>query len=273
MEVEIHPTAVVHSGAVIGAGSSVGPYCVIGAKVRIGCGNKICSHVVLEGNTSLGDENVIFQFASIGARPQDLKYHGEESTLEIGSKNIIREYVTLQPGTEGGGMRTRIGSQNLFMVTSHIGHDCTIGDRNVVANGVAMAGHVTIGNGVILGGLCALHQFVRIGDFALIAGGAMVVSDVPPFCMAQGDRARLVGINQVGLKRNGFSHQDLSRIKKLYRQLFCGEGLFKERLGVCKAEYGDFPPAHVFLDFIDSSARGISPTFRTGERRRASRGA
>jgi UDP-N-acetylglucosamine acyltransferase len=157
---DIHSTAVVAPEAEIGDGCSVGPYSVIGPKVKLGNGCRVGSHVVIEGNTTIGDENQIFQFASVGAAPQDLKYHGEDSTLQIGSRNIIREYVTLQPGTEGGGMQTTIGDQNLFMACCHVGHDCRVGHRNVFANSAALAGHVTIGNGVIVGGLSGVHQFV-----------------------------------------------------------------------------------------------------------------
>ncbi len=258
MAVEIHPTAIVDNRASLGDGTVIGPYSIIGPNVVMGKGNKIGPHVVLEGYTKLGDENEIFQFASVGSRPQDLKYHGEASTLEIGSKNLIREYVTLQPGTEGGGMKTVIGNGNLFMVSSHIGHDCRVGDRNVIANGVAVAGHVTIGSGAILGGLCAVHQFVRVGDLALISGGAMVDKDIPPFTLAQGDRARLAGINQIGLKRAKFSEQETSEIKKSYRRLFFSSGVFKARLSQCLEEFKTSTSALRLLQFIQGSERGIA---------------
>lgn len=258
MVVDIHPSAVVSPGAVLGDGTSVGPYTVIGPNVVLGKGNRVGSHVVIEGNTRIGDENNIFQFASVGSRPQDLKYHGEPSTLEIGNRNIIREYVTLQPGTEGGGMRTVIGDDNLFMVTSHIGHDCVVGNRNVIANAVAVAGHVTIGNGAILGGLVAVHQFVRIGDLALISGGSMVIKDVPPFCMAQGDRATLAGINQIGLKRAKFSEAEIHSIKKVYRDLFLGDGVFKTRLENCLNAYKSDVRTLFLLNFVKGSERGVT---------------
>ncbi|MCB0340336.1 MAG: acyl-ACP--UDP-N-acetylglucosamine O-acyltransferase, partial [Bdellovibrionales bacterium] len=157
---EVHPSAIIASGAVLGEGTSVGPYSIIGPNVVIGQNCQIGPHVVIEGFTTLGNDNRVFQFASVGSAPQDLKYKGEQSRLEIGSRNIIREYVTLQPGTAGGGMLSKIGDENLFMVSSHVGHDCRVGDKNVFANGVALAGHVQVGNGVILGGLSAIHQFV-----------------------------------------------------------------------------------------------------------------
>ncbi len=255
---QIHPSAIISEKAILGSDCTVGAYSVIGPRVVIGPGTWIGSHVVIEGITRIGKENKIFQFASIGAIPQDLKYHGEESSLEIGDRNIIREYVTLQPGTEGGGMRTTIGNSNLFMACSHVGHDCQIGNFNIVANSVAIAGHVTIGDGVTLGGLCGVHQFVRLGDYALLGAGAMVNKDVPPYCLAQGDRAKLAGINRVGLERRGFSAEDIRALKNLYREVFLTEGLWRERVEKAR-EYAKIPAAIKFLDFIASSERGVAP--------------
>ncbi len=255
---EIHATAIIAEGAILGEGTVVGPYTVIGPRVRIGARNRIGPHVVLEGNTTIGDENQIFQFASVGAVPQDLKYHGEESTLEIGNRNLIREYTTLQPGTEGGGMRTVIGNGNLFMACSHVGHDGRVGDNNVFANSVALSGHVTVGNRCIVGGLSGIHQFVHLGDLCLIGAGAMVSKDIPPYCMAQGDRARLVGLNTVGLKRAKFLEQDIRRMRELYRQIFFGEGTLRERLPALHAGCADFASGRSFLDFISASSRGVA---------------
>jgi len=260
--VEVHPTAIVAPGAVIGAGTTVGPYAVIGPHVVLGRANRIGPHVVLDGHTTFGDENTVFQFASIGSAPQDLKFRGEPSTLVLGDRNIIREYVTIQPGTKGGGMQTVVGSSNLFMANSHIGHDCRVGDGNVVANSVAVAGHVTIGSHVILGGLVAVHQFVRIGDLALLSGGSMVTQDIPPFCLAQGDRARLVGINVVGLERRGVSPADVRGIRAVYRTVFLGKGVFRDRITAARAALDGAGPASRMLDFLEASERGVAAARR-----------
>jgi UDP-N-acetylglucosamine acyltransferase len=255
---KIHSTAIIEEGARVGAGSSVGAYSIIAAGVELGRDNRIGPHVVLSGNTRIGDGNEIFQFASIGAVPQDLKYHGEESLLEIGDLNKIREYVTLQPGTEGGGMLTRIGSRNLFMACSHVGHDGRIGDGNVVANSAALAGHVTVGNHVIVGGLVGVHQFVRIGDHAMVGAGAMVAQDIPPYCMAQGDHARLIGLNQIGLARQGWSKPEIALLRKLYRRVFYGGGLVRQRISEARLEFAAHAWALSFLDFIAESQRGVA---------------
>ncbi|MFM1848103.1 MAG: hypothetical protein RL417_1577 [Pseudomonadota bacterium] len=258
MAIEIHKTAVVADGAVLGEGCSVGPYSIIGPEVRLGRGNRIGPHVVLDGRTVLGDDNVVFQFASVGAPPQDLKYRGEPSTLTIGSRNIIREYVTLQPGTTGGGMRTTIGDGNLFMANSHVGHDSVLGSGNVIANSAAIAGHVVIRNKVTIGGLSGIHQFVEIGDQAIIGGGAMVAKDIPPFVMAQGDRARLIGLNKIGLERHGMSAEDIARLKRIYREIFFGSGTLHDRARTLLGGCEDFAAGREFLQFILSSKRGVA---------------
>lgn len=254
----IHPTAIVAEGAVLGEGTTVGAYSIIGPNVVVGRGTKIGPHVVLEGHTVFGDDNVIFQFASIGSHPQDLKYRGEPSRLVIGSRNIIREYVTIQPGTEGGGMMTTVGNRNLFMANCHLGHDSCMGDNNIIANSAALSGHTVLGSGVTIGGLAAVHQFVRLGDLCFISGGAMVVKDIPPFCYAQGDRAGLAGINRVGLERRGISATDVALLKRLYRRVFFGLGGLQQRLQAAREEAEDNASALKFLDFIGSSQRGIT---------------
>ena len=183
----------------------------------------------------------------------------------IGDRNTIREFVTLQPGTAGGGMTTTIGSGNLFMANSHIGHDCRVGDENVVANSVAVAGHVTIGDRVILGGLAAVHQFCRIGNSALLAGGAMVTQDVPPFCLAHGDRAQLVGINAVGLERQGVPAAEIQALRAIFRTVFLGKGLFRDRVSRARAESAAAPLVLLMLDFIAQSERGIAAARRGGD--------
>src|SRR5919108_2820415 len=216
----IHETAIVSRLAELDSDVEVGPYSVIGAHVKIGKGTKIRSHVVVEGRTTLGEGNVVFQFASVGSIPQDLKYKGEASELIIGHHNIVREYVSLNPGTSGGGMATRVGDHNLLMMYCHIAHDCIIGNRNVVANGATLGGHVIIQDYVIVGGLVGIHQFVKIGTGAILGAGSMVSKDVPPFCNATGDRARLHGLNVEGLRRRGFTKEKIEELKKAYRIIF-----------------------------------------------------
>ena len=264
MAVKIHPTAVVADGAELADGVEVGPYSVIGPRVSIGKGTRVASHVVLDGHTIIGEENIIYQFASLGAAPQDLKYHGEDTYLEIGNKNTIREYVTLQPGTEGGHGFTKIGNNNLFMVYSHVGHDGIIGDFNVVANCCALAGHVTVGSHIVLGGLCGIHQFTKIGDYTMVGGGSMVGQDIPPYCITQGDRACLVGINHIGLERAGFSKEDILTIKRAYREIFLGKGLMRQRIEEAKKTYADNEKIMAFINFILNSERGVAGVRRKG---------
>jgi UDP-N-acetylglucosamine acyltransferase len=253
----IHPTAIVAPDAELGADVAVAAYTVIGPQVRIGAGTTVGPHVVIEGRTTIGDGNQIFQFASIGAVPQDLKYHGEDSELIIGDGNRIREFTTLQPGTEGGGMVTRVGDGNLLMNYAHVAHDCIIGDRNVVANGTQLGGHVTIEHGVVIGALSGIHQFVRLGESAIIGAGSMVSQDVPPFCNATGDRATLHGLNSLGLKRRGLSDETAAALKRAYRIMF-QSGL---RVAAAAARIRQVIPgvAEVerFVAFIEASQRGV----------------
>ena len=256
-ETAIHPSAVIAPGAELDHGVQVGPYAVVGPQVRIGRDSRIGPHSVIEGRTTLGCENTIFQFASVGAIPQDKKYQGEDSSLTIGDRNTIREFVTLNIGTTGGGMVTRIGNDNLFMVYSHVGHDCQIGNGVILANCATLAGHVILEDYVGVGGLAAIHQFTRIGESAYLGGGAMVSLDVPPYCVAQGDRARLFGLNLIGLKRRGFGEDQLSALKKAYRTFFA-EGLtLKEATDRIRQEQAASPEAVHLAEFIASSQRGI----------------
>ncbi|MDD2941427.1 MAG: acyl-ACP--UDP-N-acetylglucosamine O-acyltransferase [bacterium] len=257
MTAVIHPSAIVYSGAELDVDVEVGPYAIVGANVRLASGVKIGSHAVVDGYTTVGEGTRIFPFASVGGAPQDLKYHGEPSTLVIGQRNVIREYVTLHPGTESGEMTTIIGDENLFMVSSHVAHDCVVGSRNVVANGVALAGHVHVGDGAIIGGLAAIHQFSRIGDMAMISGGSMVPKDVPPFAMVQGDRAKLRGINLIGLKRAGFSREEVSAIKKAYRRLFFQKGNVVELAKSLPEELLEFAAVRRMQTFALQTRRGF----------------
>jgi UDP-N-acetylglucosamine acyltransferase len=254
----IHATAIVAEGAQLHPSVVVGPFAVIGPEVRIGQGSTVGPHAVLEGRTTLGEKNRVFQFASVGAIPQDLKYAGEPTALEIGDGNQIREFSTLHIGTAGGGGVTRIGSNNLFMAYSHVAHDSQVGNRCVFANGATLAGHVEIGDFVTLGGLSAVHQYTRIGHHAFIAGGAMVVMDVPPFCVAQGDRAELAGLNVVGLQRQGFTEEQLGRIKDAYRILFRSKLPLEEAVSRLRVEFGGQSEIDRLLDFVTSSKRGIT---------------
>ncbi len=254
----IHSTAIVHPEAVVDVSAQIGPYAIIGPHVRIGAQTQVGSHAVIEGDTTIGARNHIFHHASVGAAPQDLKYAGERTKLIIGDDNMIREFATLHIGTAGGGGITRIGNKNLFMAYSHVAHDCSIGDGCVFANGATLAGHVEVGDFVIMGGLSAVHQFTRIGAYAFIGGGSMVAMDVPPYCTAQGDRAELAGLNAVGLTRHGFTDEKIARIKEAYKILFRSKLGLNEALAKLKAEHGEHPEVQVMLDFISASKRGIT---------------
>lgn len=215
----IHKTAIIEDGAVIADGVEIGAYTYIGANVKIGRGCKIASHTVIEGNTEIGEETQIFSHAVIGSIPQDLKYRGEEVFLKIGNRNLIREFTLINPGTEGGGSVTQIGDDNLLMGYVHIAHDVKIGNRCILANAATLAGHVELGNGVVVGGLTPIHQFVKVGDLAMIAGASALSQDIPPFCMAEGNRAVIRGLNLTGLRR-ALSREDIDDIKRAYRELF-----------------------------------------------------
>jgi UDP-N-acetylglucosamine acyltransferase len=254
----IHSTAVVHPEAKLHDTVEVGAFAVIGPKVRVGAGSKIGPHAVVEGDTVIGERNRIWQFASVGAEPQDLKYAGEDTKLVVGDDNMIREFTTLHKGTTGGGGVTRIGNKNLFMAYSHVAHDCLVGNGCVFANSATLAGHVEIGDFVTVGGLSAVHQFTRIGKYAFIAGGSMVVMDVPPYCTAQGDRAELVGLNTVGLTRRGFTDEQMRRVKEAYRLMFRSKLGFNEGLAQVRAELGEHPELEEFITFLTTSKRGIT---------------
>jgi len=254
----IHPTAIIAPGAELDSSVEVGPYAVIGPEVRIGPSTTVGPHAVIQGRTTLGASNRVFQFASVGAIPQDLKYAGEATALEIGDGNQIREFTTLHIGTAGGGGVTRIGHRNLFMAYSHVAHDGRVGDGCVFANGATLAGHVEIGDHAILGGLSAVHQFTRVGSHAFIAGGSMVVMDVPPFCIVQGDRAELAGLNTVGLQRHGFGEEAQARLKDAYRILFRSKLPLEEAVGRVRIEYGGHAEVDALLDFVTTSTRGLT---------------
>lgn len=219
---EVHPSAVIEPGAQIGPGCRIGPFCVIGSEVVLGAGVEVKSHVVITGWTEIGDQTTIFPFAVLGEVPQDLKFKGEKTRLVIGARNRIREHVTMNPGTEGGGGVTCIGDDGLFMAGCHVAHDCQIGDRVILVNNVGLAGHCIIEEDVIVGGLCGVHQFVRIGRGAMIGALTMVTADVMPFGLVQGPRGTLDGLNLVGLKRRGVAKADIAELRELFSDLAGG---------------------------------------------------
>lgn len=250
---KIHPTAIVEKGAKLGKDVEIGAYAVIGAQAVLGASVRIHSHVVVAGRTRIGARTQIYPFASIGHQPQDLKYRGERTTLEIGEDNQIREHVTMNPGTEGGGGVTRVGSHCLFMVATHVAHDCMVGDHVILANNATLAGHCTVEDYAILGGLSGAHQFVRIGAYAFIGGMTGVENDVIPFGMALGSRAGLSGLNIVGLKRQGFSREQIHSLRRAYRQLFSNEGTLLERLDDVEKMFGSDPGVQRIVSFIRAS--------------------
>ena len=264
---QIHPTAIIEPGAKLAESVRIGPYCVVGAKVELAAEVELLSHVVVAGRTSVGEGTRIFPFASIGHQPQDLKYRGEDSALVIGRRNIIREHVTMNPGTAGGGMATRVGDDCLFMVSVHVGHDCIIGDKVVMANNATLAGHVTVGDQVGFGGLSAVHQFVRVGKHAYVGGVTGVERDVIPYGLVMGDRARLVGLNIVGLQRRGFSREEIQALRSAYELLFVQEnGTLLDRVSDVAQRYPAVAPVQDIVQFIraDNSRGFVQPKTGNG---------
>jgi UDP-N-acetylglucosamine acyltransferase len=253
----IHATAIVDPAARIGANVSIGAYSVIGAGVEIGEGTTIGPHVVVEGTTRIGRDNRIFQFASIGAIPQDKKFGGEDSRLVIGDRNFIREFVTLNRGTGEGGGATRIGNDNWIMAYVHVAHDCTVGNHTVFSNNATRAGHVTVGDYAILSGFAGVHQFCRIGAHAFVGMGCLVNGDVPPFVMVAADYGRPRGINSEGLKRRGFDADRIAAIKRAYRTLYLGNRSQAEARAELAAIAADSKDVAVMLDFIEASERPL----------------
>lgn len=251
----IHPSAVIEDGAIIGTNVSVGPFAYIGAQVKIGDNTSVASHVVIEGKTTIGKNNRIFPHAAVGTIPQDLKFNGEDVELIIGDNNTIREFTLLNPGTEGGGSITKIGNGNLLMGYVHLGHDVIIGDNCILANGATLAGHVELGNHVVIGGLTPIHQFVHIGDYAMVGGASALSQDIPPFCLAEGNRAVLRGLNLTGLRR-GMERDEINEVKSAYKALF-EEGnplqdVAEELLKTTTSE-----KVKALCEFIKTSKRGI----------------
>ena len=237
---DIHPTAVIEDGAEIAAGVTIGPYCVVGGRVRLMPGVRLHAHIVVSGITTIGENTEIFPFASIGAAPQHVKYAGEDTRLEIGRNCVIREYATANPGTAAGGGLTVIGNGCMLMIGAHVAHDCQVGEGAMLVNNATLGGHCVIGEHAILGGLSAVHQFVRIGEYAFVGGMAAVVNDVIPYGMVLGDRAHLGGLNIVGMKRRDMPRQQIHALRSAYRHLFSGDGTLKDRVEeVAEAFAGD----------------------------------
>ncbi len=255
---EIHPTAIVSERAVLGHTVRIGAYSIVGPDVVLGNGVIIHPHVVIDGRTEIGEGTEIFPFASIGSRPQDLKYHGEPSRLVIGKRNVVREHVTMNPGTEGGGMLTSVGDGCLFMVGSHVAHDCQVGNNVILANNATLAGHVSVGSFAILGGLSAVHQFARIGAHAIVGGMTGVEHDVIPYGSVKGDRARLAGLNLIGIRRRGFTREQIDALRRGYKALFAPEGTLQERVdAVAKAESGEAAVMEIVNFIREDSSRSI----------------
>jgi UDP-N-acetylglucosamine acyltransferase len=254
----IHPTAVVESGAEVDPSCEIGPYAVVGPHVKLGPKNVLSAHAIVTGHTTLGEGNRVFPHAVLGEVPQDLKYRGEPTRLEIGNRNTFRECATVNLGTVGGGGVTRIGNGGLFMAYSHVGHDCLIGDGAIIANSVALAGHVTLEDHVHMSGLAAAHQFTRIGRLAFVSGLTGVAMDVAPYCTVAGARGELAGLNTVGLQRSGMSEEQVGRVKQAYKIVFRSNLALAEALAQLEAELGGHPEVAHFLGFVKASQRGIT---------------
>jgi UDP-N-acetylglucosamine acyltransferase len=253
----IHPTAVIATGAEIGAGCEIGPYCIIGPHVKLGEGCRLHSHVVLDGLTTIGPRCECFPFACVGLKTQDLKHKGGQCYLEVGSDNVFREHVTVHTATADGGY-TRIGSHNNFLAYSHIAHDCTVGSHVIFSNCGTLAGHVTVEDAAIVGGLAAVHQFCRIGRMAIIGGCAKVVQDIPPFMMADGNPAETRSVNKVGLERHGVSEETQRALREAYKIVFRAGLTVSNALNKVQAELPPSPELEHFIDFCRKSERGIA---------------
>jgi UDP-N-acetylglucosamine acyltransferase len=254
----IHSTAIISSRAQIGANVTVGPYSIIGERVTIRDDVEIAGHVVIEGPCEIGEGTQIYPFASIGQPPQDLKFRGEETRLVIGRRNVIRECVTMNRGTAGGGALTSVGDGNLFMAQSHVAHDCIVGSGNVFANSAALAGHVTVGDHITLGAYVGVHQFCRVGDHAFVGGYSKIVKDALPYARTDGVEAKCYGANTVGLRRKGFSNEIIRHIQQAFRLLLASSLNTEQALERVKAEMSGVPEIDYLINFIETSERGVT---------------
>lgn len=257
MTVAIHPTAIVHPGAKLGEGVTVGAYSLVGEHVEIGDNTWVGPHVVIEGHTRIGRDNQLFQFSSIGAAPQDKKYKGEPTRLEIGDRNTIREFCTLNCGTAQDEGVTRLGNDNWIMAYVHMAHDCQVGNNTIFANNAQLAGHVHVGDWVILGGFTVVHQFVRIGAHSMTAMGTILLQDLPPYVMASGNAAEPHGINSEGLKRRGFSPESVTAIRRAYKSLYKSGLPLAEARAIIIADAAAVPELTLLADFLADAGRGI----------------
>lgn len=255
--VKIHPSALVSRRAQLGTNVVIGPNVIVGPKVVLGDAVVLGAGAIVDGRTIIGAKTHIYPYATVGSTPQDLKYAGEDTEVIIGEANRVREYVNISLGTGGGGGKTVLGNNNLIMVYTHIAHDCIIADHCIFANSVQMAGHVIVGSHVVFGGMSGAHQFCRFGDMAMVGAGAVVVQDVPPYCMVQGDRARINGLNIVGLRRAGVSAATLRDIKNIYRLIFSENLTVEDALVAIEREVPESPDRQKFIDFLKQSERGL----------------
>jgi UDP-N-acetylglucosamine acyltransferase len=254
LAVEIHPTAIVAKGAELADGVSIGPYSIIGEHARIGARTRLLSHVVVENRTTIGEDCLVRNFANLGGPPHHTAYKGEPTELVIGDRNRIWEHVTMHIGTPGDDGVTRVGSDGMFMATSHVGHDCHVGDSVILAHSATLGGHVSVGDFVMVSGLAAVHQFCRVGRYAFIGGLAAVTKDVIPYGLVWGNHAHLEGLNLVGLKRRNFNRETIGDLRSAYRMLFAEEGTFQERIEDAARTFGASAPVMEIIDFIRADA-------------------
>jgi len=254
---DVDPTARVAPSAVLGAGVKVGPYSIVGARVRIGAGTVLASHVVIDGDTEIGAENRLYPFCSVGLAPQDMKYHGEHTRLVIGDRNVVREFVTIHPGTAGGGGLTRIGSDNLFMAYAHVAHDCLVGSHTIFANGATLAGHVEVADFVTIGAYSGVHQFCRVGTHAFVGGYTVATKDVLPYSKTVGNRACIYGVNTIGLARRGFAAETIVAIRRAFRVLVQSRLNTSEAVARLEAEGSPHAEVRGLVEFIRTARRGV----------------
>jgi len=257
MSASIHETAIVSSSARVGNDCYIGPFCTIGDEVTIGDGVRLDSHVVVDGRTSIGSETCVYPFVSIGLAPQDLKYGGEPTAVEIGERNHIREFVTIHRGTAGGGGTTRIGNENLLMAQAHVAHDCQLGSNIIMANAATLAGHVEIADRASVGAYSGVHQFCRVGYEAFVGGYSVVVKDAPPFAIIQGNHAKCYGLNRIGLKRRGYSKETIEKLNHAYHLYLSAKLNTTQAVKRMRAEIADCKEVDMLVDFIESSKRGV----------------